>query len=74
MLIFSIFERVVLAGTDDIKTKSLKIKFFLLSNFVSTKFVLRLLEDGTRMGGIWFQLSPSVYNSATFAINVLQYL
>ena len=44
------------------QTKPLKIKYFFLFNFAITKIcvAIRLVEDGTRMGGIWFYLSPSL--------------
>ena len=43
------------------QTKTLKIKSFLPFNFAITKIcvAIRLAEDGTRMGGIKFRLSPS---------------
>ena len=43
------------------QTKTLKIKYFLPFNFVIIKLcvAIRLAEDGTRMGGILFRLSPS---------------
>ena len=43
------------------QTKSLKIKSFLSFNFAITKIcvAIHLAEDGTRMGGIKFQLSSS---------------
>ena len=45
------------------KTKPFKINYFLLFSFAITKvFVaIRSVEDGTRMVGIWFQLSPSMH-------------
>ena len=44
------------------QTKTLKIKSFLPFNFVVIKICVAILlaEDGTRMGGIQFQLSPSI--------------
>ena len=41
--------------------KPLKIKSFLPFNFAVTAIcvAIRLAKDGTRMGGIWFRLSPS---------------
>ena len=53
---------------DDIKTKPLKIKSFLPSNFVTIKIcvVIRLPEDTTRVSGIQFQLFLSAYNKAAF--------
>ena len=43
------------------QTKPLKTKSFLSFNFSVTSIcvAIRLTEDGTRMGGIYFQLSPS---------------
>ena len=43
------------------QTKPLKAKSFLPFNFSVTKIcvAIRLAEDGTRMGGKYFQLSPS---------------
>ena len=42
--------------------KPLKIKSFIPFNFAITKtcVAIRLAEDGTRMGGIQFRLSPSI--------------
>ena len=44
------------------QTKPFKINFFLPFNFAITKicFAIRLADDGTRMGCIYFQLSPSL--------------
>ena len=46
---------------DYITNKPFKIKSFLSFNLAITKIcvAMRLLEDGTRMGGIQFQLSLS---------------
>ena len=46
------------------QTKPLKIKSFLSFNLSITKIcvAIRLAEDGTRMSGILFQLSPSIKN------------
>ena len=45
------------------QTKALKTISFLLFNFSVTNICveIRLAEDGTRMGGILFQQSPSLY-------------
>ena len=45
------------------QTKPLK-KHFVSLNFAITKIcvAVRLVEDGTRLGGIYFQLSPSNKN------------
>ena len=42
--------------------KPLKIESFLPSSFAITKIcvAIRLAGDGTRMGGIWFPLFPSI--------------
>ena len=46
------------------QSKSLKVKSFLPFNFAVTKICvgvgIRLAEDGTRMGGIYFQVFPSL--------------
>ena len=38
------------------------MRYFLPFNFGITKIrvAISLVEDGTKMGGIWFQLSPSI--------------
>ena len=43
------------------QTKTLKIKIKHFLNFAVTKIcvAIRLAEEGTRMGGIQFRLSPS---------------
>ena len=45
------------------QTKPLKKKSSFSFNFAITKIcvAMRLAEDRTRMGGVQFQLSPSVY-------------
>ena len=44
------------------KAQPLKTRLNLPFNFLITKMrvVIRLAEDGTRMGGIWFPVSPSL--------------
>ena len=52
------------------QTKTLKIKSFFPLNFAITKIcvAIRLAEDGTRMGGVQFRLSPSIqiYEKLTY--------
>ena len=49
------------------QTKTLKIKYFLPFNFAITKIcvAISLAENGTRMGGIQFRLSPSILKVAS---------
>ena len=44
-----------------LQIKTLKIKYFLPLNFAIIKIcvAIRLAEDRTRMGGLYFRLSPS---------------
>ena len=54
------------------QTKTLKIKSFISFNFAITIEIkicvaIHLPEDGTRMGGIWFRLSPSKSDDQFFS-------
>ena len=62
ILVLLTLNRYFFVGMDDITNKSLKIKYFLPSNFAITKICvrIRLAKDGTRMDNIKFQLSPSL--------------
>ena len=66
--------RQLFAGADDITNKPLKTKSFLLFNFSITNIcvAIRLAEDETRIGGIYFQLSPSIVGVRYFVF-VLTY-
>ena len=57
------------------QTKTLKIKFFLPFNFVTTKIyvAIRLAEDGTGMGGIQFRLTPSIIAYTTNISFIIPY-
>ena len=52
------------------QTKPLKIKSFLPFNFAITAIcvAIRLAEDGTRMDGIQFRLSPSRFDGRNVAV------
>ena len=80
ILVFQLLtlNRHFFVGTDNITNKVSQKKYFLLFNFAVTKIcvVIRLGEDGTRMGGIQVQLSPSYifYMQLCFSLSVLLFL